>query len=88
MFLHAIHLKGIAKANWYVQLLFEASIRLITFKWYYLKSLTLFLENLGQVAKSEKAFEALSFKQGQDKSVKEVIDKITKSFNAKDIRRF
>lgn len=88
MFLHAIHLHGAPKVLWYIQLFFEAVFRAITFQWYYTKALWLFSRNIKQVKNSIKAFEAISFKQGKNRSVREVVTFIRASLATKNISRF
>lgn len=88
MFLHAIHLHGAPKALWYMQLFFETIFRLVTFQWYYTKALWMFSHSINHLENSKKAFEALSFKQGKNKSVREVATFIRKSLATKNIARF
>lgn len=88
MFLHAIHLHGTSKGLWYIQLFFETVFRAITFQWYYTKALWMFSRSIKEINRSIKAFEAISFKQGTNKSVREVINFITTSLAKKNITRF
>lgn len=60
MYLHAIHLRGISKFLWYLQLLAELLLRTLTFQFYYLRSFYLFLRAGHRVAVSQKAFSALA----------------------------
>lgn len=88
MFLHAIHLSGYKKALWYLQLFFETFIRLITFKWYYLKALRVFIKDTRRVSLSRKMFESLLVKYNSQKSVKDVAIQITQSLAGKAIKKF
>lgn len=72
MFLHAIHLEGTKRYLWFLQLLPEALVRVFTFRWHYLKSLSLFMASYSQVRESRQAFKMTSRKIGKRLSVKEV----------------
>ncbi|MEO7801294.1 MAG: glycosyltransferase [Ginsengibacter sp.] len=88
MILHAIHLHGVQKVFWFMQLLLEAIFRTITFQWYYTRALWLFGNNAKNIENSKKAFEAVSFKQGKNNSVREVVTFIRTSLATKNISRF
>ena len=88
MFLHAIHLSGHNKVLWYFQLVFETFIRIVTLRGYYLKALWMFSKSGKRLSLSRKAFEALSFKHGIKRTIKQVITEITRSLAGKEIRRF
>ncbi len=88
MFLHAIHLSGTDKVLWYFQLIFETFIRIVSLRWYFLKTLRMFNKSGKQISQSIKAFEALSSKYGSQRTVKEVATQIIQSLARKEIRRF
>jgi GT2 family glycosyltransferase len=84
LFLHALHLEGATRVAWYTQLVPEIMLRLVTLKWYYVRSLQLFLNKQTEVDESRKEFNALSAILQTKKTVKEVTDFILKSIKGKD----
>ncbi|MFD2512879.1 glycosyltransferase family 2 protein [Pontibacter locisalis] len=72
MYLHAIHLDGLQKLLWYMQLIPEALIRIFTFRWHYLRALNMFLGSQDKVRESREDFERLSRKLNKKLSIKEV----------------
>ena len=88
MFLHALHLPTAKLALWYLQLIPETFIRLVTGRFYYFNSLKWFFYNRNLVKRSKKIFIELS-KQGQAlRSLDYVVKQITGSLENKEIRRF
>lgn len=88
MYLHAMHLAGIQRFLWYLQLVPETLIRILTFRFYYLTSLKLFLQNGQQLEQSKKEFLALTPESGRFLTVNEVISKIKGSLSNRAIKRF
>jgi GT2 family glycosyltransferase len=88
MFLHAIHLQGLKKYLWYLQLIPEALIRIITFRWHYLSSLYQFGTSQKKVTQSILNFKNTSKEIGTQKTVKEVADYIKESISDVNITRF
>ncbi len=88
MYLHAMHLSGIRRMTWYLQLLPETLIRVFTARFYYLQSIKMFFRNREQMHHSMERFAALAKQKGGALSVKEVVDKITGSLYDKKIKRF
>ncbi|WP_299822734.1 glycosyltransferase family 2 protein [uncultured Pontibacter sp.] len=72
MFLHAIHLEGVQRMLWYLQLIPEALIRVVTFRWHYLKSLSMFLNSSGLVVQSRQDFNDKAKKLKSRKSLQEI----------------
>ncbi|GAB3199009.1 GT2 family glycosyltransferase [Pontibacter aydingkolensis] len=58
MFLHAIHLEGVQRLLWYLQLIPESLVRIFTFRWHYLKSLAMFMGSAELVKQSRHDFES------------------------------
>lgn len=88
MYLHAIHLSGVTKVLWYMQLMGEMLIRIFTFRFHYLKAVFLFLRNAKKVAASRNKFLALSQNMHGIKTVKEVVKVIRLSLGEVQIIRF
>lgn len=88
MYLHAMHLSGMALFTWYIQLLPETLIRLLTLRFYYLNALRMFLQNRTAMKQSMHRFNLIADKKNKIMSVKEVVDKITDSLTGKNIKRF
>ena len=86
MFVHAIHLEGIKKLLWYVQLIPETLIRLFTGRWFYLRSLYQFLTSLQKVNTSIAVFNSISVQLKTKKSVSEVSEFIKKNISGKIIK--
>lgn len=74
MFLHAIHLEGTRRLLWYLQLVPEALIRLLTFRWHYFKSLRMFLSAGHGVKQSRQNFEVKARQLKCRKSIGDVKD--------------
>ena len=85
MYLHAIHLQGWQKALWLLQLIPETFLRLITFRWHYLKSVYIFATTQKKIALSRQRFKALSKTYSNNLTVKEVYAKILKPIENKEI---
>jgi GT2 family glycosyltransferase len=87
MFLHAIHLSTGERYVYYFLLLSELCLRLLTGRWTYLKSLTLFVCAHGEVVRSRNELQ----RAAGDRpllSVRGVTGKITEALNGKRIIRF
>ncbi len=85
MFLHAIHLQGSTLFAWYLQLLPETLIRLLTFRFYYLKSLSMFFAGRGKVKASQQRLAAL----GRPLlSVQEVMKLVRNSVGLRPVKKF
>ena len=79
--LHAIHLEGIKKLGWFLQLLPECIIRLLMLRWAYFLSLYLFLRSFGKINESIRMFNKVADSTGCKKSVSEVASIIISSVN-------
>jgi GT2 family glycosyltransferase len=88
LFLHYIHLNGSSLLKWKLQLPLEAIFSLITGKFYFFKSLQLFLSSLTKVKETKNKILSLSKKTKILKTFKEVSDTILQSIATKNIRRF
>lgn len=87
MYVHAIHLSGMKKLLWFLQLVPETLIRIVTGRWHYLRSLKQFLSSRRQVADSVSGFKKLAETKGINLSVGEVSTFIRNHIKG-DIRRF
>ncbi|MCC9137616.1 glycosyltransferase family 2 protein [Pontibacter silvestris] len=85
MFLHALHLEGVQKLLWYLQLIPEAIIRLVTFRWYYLSSLRMFLSSAEKIKESQKEFKTVSKELKTRKTVREVTSFILGSIKGEKV---
>ena len=56
MFLHALHLSGVSLFLWYLTIVPEIIIHLLTARFYYFTSLKLFFKNYGNMKNSKKRF--------------------------------
>jgi GT2 family glycosyltransferase len=85
MFLHAIHLDGVSRGLWFVQLFLEAVGRAITGQTDFIRAMSLFFDNYDKVKESR-----LSLTRTNKKllSVKQVASLIRQSIGNKKIRRF
>jgi GT2 family glycosyltransferase len=89
MFLHAMHLQGISKLLWYIQLIPETFIRLVTARWYYFQALKMFFSQQKEMKKSIDAFHLLANNQKQGlASVNQIVKKIHHSLKDKSIEQF
>lgn len=88
MCLHAIHLNGLTRLLWYVQLMSEACMRILTFQFGFVMSVREFLKKKNEVAASRSMFAELSKKLGSDLSVKQVAEIIISSLSKEKIKRF
>lgn len=86
MFLHAIHLTGASRFFWYLQLIPETIIRLMTFRFYYLDALGMFLKSRDKVEESKRQFTRL-VNGTTVLSVREVMNTIKKSISTRKITR-
>ena len=88
MYLHAIHLSSARLLFWYVQLVPETVIRLLTFRFYYLRSLMLFLTNRKRVRLSRQQFFSMAATGKTILSVKDVVNQVRQSIKRTAIIRF
>ncbi|HPH83941.1 MAG TPA: glycosyltransferase family 2 protein [Ferruginibacter sp.] len=88
MFLHAIHLSGFHLFLWYIQLLPETIIRLLTLRFYYLRSLKYFFRNRKRASQSRQKFVMLGQATGMMLNVQQVVTVIKRSLKNVDIKRF
>jgi len=86
MFLHAIHLPKNKMFLWYLQLIPETFIRLVTGRFYYVRSLRMFFGNMRGVTQSRKKLERTG--NGKLLEVKEVTDMIRGSLANVKIKKF
>ena len=87
LFLHAIHLSGIKRSLWFLQVFVETFIQTLLFKKFYLQSLLMFLHDYKKVGQSRK--QLLQLANGKKLlSVREVVNFITISVKGKKVTRF
>ncbi len=84
MFLHAIHLNGVTKMLWYLQLFLEALLKTLTIKWSYLHSLKLFISSSKKIKESKIEFDKMAAKINKPESIKQIADFILKDIADKD----
>lgn len=85
MYVHALHLEGMQKLLWYLQLIPETLIRVFTFRWHYLKSLAMFFSSFEQVKQSQHNFDRLAAKLHTRLSINEVRTFILRSIKGEKI---
>ena len=88
LLLHDLHLPSNKKKIWYLQLIPETIIRLLTGRFYFLGSIFDYVTKRKELVKSKQHFDALSVKNNKLLSVKEVTDTILLSVSEKNIQRF
>jgi len=88
MFLHAIHLNSFQMAIYYPQIFFECLVRVISFRFHYVKSINLFFKQRSKCKESKKRFEQLATKIGTNLTLAQVAKKIGDSLNRTIIWRF
>jgi GT2 family glycosyltransferase len=88
LFLHYIHLNGNSLLQWKLQLPLEIIFSLFTGKFYFFKSVQLFLSTLKKAKVAKQNILALSKKTKVIKSFKEVSNTILQSIATKKIHRF
>ncbi len=88
MFLHAIHLPKAKLVLWYMQLVFETFIRLVTGRFYYFKSLKLFFQKRNLIKQSRHSLADFKKETNTLLSLGEVVNIIVDSIKDKKIRRF
>lgn len=88
MYLHSIHLSGSSRFLWYLQLIPETFIRLLTFRFYYIRSLRLFFKNGENVMQSKQRFAKVAKEHGELLSVRQVVNRIKTSLIRRPIWRF
>jgi GT2 family glycosyltransferase len=86
MFLHGIHLPPGKRYIYFLQVFFEAIVKSITGKFFYLSSIRLFLKSYSRVRASRE--ELLRKAEGKLLSVKEVTETVINSVRNKAIKRF
>ncbi len=85
MFLHAIHLDGIKRVLWFVQLFVEAIGKALILQWLFLRSISMFLGDFHKVSDTRRT---LSGQGRKLVSVSDVALLIKKAINGKRIKRF
>ena len=88
MFLHAIHLSFFQTLLYYPQLFFEGLLRILSFRFYYVKSFILFYKDRKKCRRSKEKFEELAKKVGTNLSLVKVADNIHHSLEHTPIWRF
>lgn len=86
LYLHALHLDGTKRFLWYLQLIPELIVRLLTLKWHYVHSLQLFLNDQEKIRQSREEFEKLAHKLKTRKTVEEISSFILISLKGKELR--
>ena len=76
MFLHAIHLEKSKLVLWYLQLLPEAAIHLVTGRLWFFRALKMFFSSQSQIKRSKEQFRALAIKKNIHLSVYTVTNKM------------
>lgn len=85
-FLHAIHLTGIEKFLWMIQMMGEVLFQTLLLKFYYTKAFRMFIADYGKVRSSRSQLKVLG--NGQLKSAREVAGFIWASVKDKKIKIF
>jgi GT2 family glycosyltransferase len=88
MYLHVLHLPALQLFFWYLQLIPELLIRIFTFRFYYVKSLSLFFKNRKKINESKQRFLTLNKSNKKILSVKEVVRTIRESLKQKEVNLF
>jgi GT2 family glycosyltransferase len=88
MFLHSIHLNGIKRVLWYLQLFPETLIHLVTGRLWYFSSLQMFFKAIKKINKARIEFKLMMNKKNSSITVQEVVNKILFSLKDKNIKRF
>lgn len=88
MFLHAIHLPKSKLALWYLQLILETFIRLVTGRFYYFNSLKMFFQKRDLIKQSRQKLDGLKKETNTLLPLGEVVNIIVDSIKNKKIRRF
>lgn len=86
--LHALHLSGWRKSVWYIQLMGEALVKLITGQWYYLRAINDFMQQTQSCKKSKSALQQLAEKTGHLYTYREVVTRIKQNLSGSVINRF
>lgn len=85
MQLHAIHLQGSALKLWQLHIIGRATLKLLLFKFSYIKSLRLFIKNYPAIKQARKE---IAEKASVTITLQDVITKITSSLNGKKVKAF
>ena len=88
LLLHDIHLPSNKKRIWYLQLIAETCIRVLTFRFYFVGSIFDFLGKRKAALHSKHQLEKLATKTNKLFTVKEITEKILLSVKEKNIQRF
>ncbi len=72
MFVHALHLEGLRKTLWLLQLLPEMAIHLVTFRWHYFKSLWMFFTSRHLLKQSQKQLDEVAKITNCKKAISEI----------------
>lgn len=87
LFLHSLHLNGLKRSLWFLQVLVETFFQTLLFKKFYLQSLLMFLQDYKKVIQSRKQLKQLA--NGKKLlSIDEVVNFITSSIKEKKVTRF
>lgn len=88
MFLHSIHLNAWQMWIYFPQIFFESLVRVLSFRFHYVKSIYLFFQGREKCRASKKRFKELSQKIGTNLPLGQVAQKIKMSLNRTEIWRF
>jgi GT2 family glycosyltransferase len=88
MFLHSIHLNGIKRVLWYLQLFPETLIHLVTGRLWYFSSLQMFFMASKKIVMARLEFKLLMKKKSSFISVQDVVNNILFSLKDRNIKRF
>lgn len=72
MFLHALHLDGASRLQWFIQVSFGCMVRVFLLQTHFIKSYFMYLASFSKIKKQREQFNALSKKTGARRSVKDV----------------
>ena len=86
MFLHALHLDGISRAAWFIQVSFGCMGRAMLLKFYFVKAYFMYLASFSKIKEYRKIFDELSKKTGSRKSVQQVADIILQNIKGDAVK--
>lgn len=86
MFLHALHLNGMNRAIWFIQVSCGCVARLFLLKIYFVKAYCAYLSSFSKIKKYRQQFTALSKKTGTCRPVREVANIISNSIKGEVIK--
>ena len=82
-------LQGLSRFLWYLQLIPETVIRMVTARWYYLQALKMFFLRKKQMKASMSAFQLLAKTLGKEPaSVKKIVKEVLHSIEEKPYLKF